>query len=534
MHFPGERDIIIEKVLGETGKTDRGKRIVKRMGKRGLLSLAAAGSMLGVIGCESVGGMDVNQAIVAMFDVKSSEGTMSLSWDVVAESTGDKDADRLMSVFGSGAVVVTEMLQEDDKTASMEGTIELSKGDIPFALYVDENTMLLDIEGAKKPFELDLAALGGVGELPVGGDALSDALSGEAGRKLVSELAKYALGHVPNPKDTKLGSTTETIDGASKTLTTISSTVDIEELLGLVKTAVAGIAEDEEGLKALIGTLYDALKPALEEMLEQDPDPMTKLILNNKSFVVDLVYAEIAPMLEELVVEMESAAELGGLLTPDSGATFELLLDGTKPAGVNVGFYLEPATDEADGFGSVRFDLESRWWNVNGDVKAKTYSGVTAPFPLDAKPRQRLDNVERDSLLYEILKKDLGLTRHSFELYMGENASVPDGVSPYIKGTGTTMVPVRYVSEQLDATVTWDGATSTITIEDAAEGIKIVMKIGSTTATVNGVAQTLPEAPEVIASTQSTFVPIGFITLALGGEKGWDPDWGIVTIEKEF
>jgi hypothetical protein len=92
------------------------------------------------------------------------------------------------------------------------------------------------------------------------------------------------------------------------------------------------------------------------------------------------------------------------------------------------------------------------------------------------------------------------------------------------------MVPVRYVSEQLDADVNWAGKTSTITIMDSAEGITIVMKIGSKTALVNGQEQVLPESPELVFG--STFVPIAFITKALGGTAVWNA--GVVTITKEF
>ena len=508
---------------------------MKRMGKRGLLSIAAASSMIGLIGCEAVGGVNVNEAVVSMLDVKSSEGTMTLAWDVALEKTGDAEADRLAALFGSGSIVVTEMLQEDRDTASMEGSIELAKGDIPFALYVDGETMLLDVEGVRKPFKFDSAALGGAdaGAL-LGGNALSDALSGEAGRQAMLELVKYTLGHVPNPKSAKVGATTATIDGASKSVTSVSANVGVDELLELVSTAAAGIAADEEGLKAFLGTLYDALKPALEEMAKESDEPLLKLALNNKALAVQYLQGQIVSMLDGLTAELEVGEALGDALTPESGFTFELLLDGAKPAGLDVGIFVEPATDAADGFGSMRLDIETRWWNVGGDVKAKAIAGESAPFPTDVKPRERLANVEADSLLYDILKNDLRINRHSFELYMGEDAGVPDGVSPYIKGAGTTMVPVRYVSEQLDATVNWDAATSTITIKDAVEGTTIVMTVGSKTATVNGASQSLPEAPEIVAATNSTFVPIGFITLALGGEKAWNPELGIVTIAKEF
>lgn len=52
-----------------------------------------------------------------------------------------------------------------------------------------------------------------------------------------------------------------------------------------------------------------------------------------------------------------------------------------------------------------------------------------------------------------------------------------------------TMLPVRFVAESLGATVGWDGATSTVTVTSDTAEIKIV--IGATSATVNGQTVTL-------------------------------------------
>src|SRR5690606_11119611 len=147
------------------------------------------------IGCDAVSGVDVNKTVASMVEMQSSESTMSLSWEVDASPSGDKQADRLMNLFGSGSIQIDEALQEDSSTQSMKGTIELSKGEIPFELYVSKEAMVLDIEGTKQPFILDLAALSGGMDagLPIGGDALTEALSGEAGMKAISQVVAYVL-----------------------------------------------------------------------------------------------------------------------------------------------------------------------------------------------------------------------------------------------------------------------------------------------------------------------------------------------------
>ena len=75
------------------------------------------------------------------------------------------------------------------------------------------------------------------------------------------------------------------------------------------------------------------------------------------------------------------------------------------------------------------------------------------------------------------------------KMTIGENVGYVNGeakeldAAPIIKGD-LTMLPVRFVAENLGATVKWDGEASTATLTTDAVEIKIT--IGSTEAYVNG------------------------------------------------
>ncbi len=75
-----------------------------------------------------------------------------------------------------------------------------------------------------------------------------------------------------------------------------------------------------------------------------------------------------------------------------------------------------------------------------------------------------------------------------------------------------TMIPVRAVSENFGAAVSWEAKTKTVSIQ--AEGKDIRLVIDSPTAYVNGVAVTLDVAPTI--SGDITFVPVRFVTESLG------------------
>ena len=82
---------------------------------------------------------------------------------------------------------------------------------------------------------------------------------------------------------------------------------------------------------------------------------------------------------------------------------------------------------------------------------------------------------------------------------------------------GRTMLPVRFVAENLGGTVGWDGATSSVTIK--GDGIDIAIKVGATTAQINGKTVTL-DAPAFIESSR-TYLPVRFVAENLGATVEW-------------
>ena len=83
---------------------------------------------------------------------------------------------------------------------------------------------------------------------------------------------------------------------------------------------------------------------------------------------------------------------------------------------------------------------------------------------------------------------------------------------------GNTMLPVRFVAENLGGTVGWDGATSSITIK--GDGVDISMKVGAKTASINGKTVTLNIAPFIEGG--STYLPVRVVAEAMGAQVAWD------------
>lgn len=91
---------------------------------------------------------------------------------------------------------------------------------------------------------------------------------------------------------------------------------------------------------------------------------------------------------------------------------------------------------------------------------------------------------------------------------------------------GTTLVGYRNIMEKLGAEVTWNESDKTITT--VKDDTTIVLTIGSDTAYVNGTAQTLLKAPEIING--STMIPVRFISEQLGMTVKWDQSTKLIEI----
>ena len=124
----------------------------------------------------------------------------------------------------------------------------------------------------------------------------------------------------------------------------------------------------------------------------------------------------------------------------------------------------------------------------------------------------------KNSIVLTIGKKEANV--------FGETKS--NDVAPIIRND-RTMLPARFVAENLGATVEWDNDTRTVTI--TKDDIKIVITIDSQTAFVNGAAIIL-DSPAFIENDR-TYTPLRFIAEKLGAEVDWNGDTQTVYINSK-
>ena len=89
-----------------------------------------------------------------------------------------------------------------------------------------------------------------------------------------------------------------------------------------------------------------------------------------------------------------------------------------------------------------------------------------------------------------------------------------------------TLVPMRFLFEQMRADVDWEGETQTATVEKGND--KIAFSINNTAAKVNNTIKTMDVPARLINS--KTMIPLRFLSEELGYTVEWDQDTKTVTI----
>ncbi len=120
-----------------------------------------------------------------------------------------------------------------------------------------------------------------------------------------------------------------------------------------------------------------------------------------------------------------------------------------------------------------------------------------------------------------------------FTLSIGQNTASVFGVvkendvQPIIRND-RTMLPARFVAENLGAAVLWDAVNRVVTIQ--GEVVEIKLTIDSAVATVNGVEELL-DSPAFIENDR-TYTPVRFIAEKLGSTVEWDAATQTVIMSK--
>lgn len=127
-------------------------------------------------------------------------------------------------------------------------------------------------------------------------------------------------------------------------------------------------------------------------------------------------------------------------------------------------------------------------------------------------------------ILSMLLVPAMAQAEEPIRLFVG-TTEVKTEVAPVLEG-GTTLVPLRALTEALGYTLTWEASTQTITLTKA--DLTIVLVIDQKTALVNGKTVELLMPPTI--RDNRTLIPARFVAEQMGATVTWDSVNRVVNI----
>ncbi|MDP4181039.1 MAG: copper amine oxidase N-terminal domain-containing protein [Bacillota bacterium] len=186
---------------------------------------------------------------------------------------------------------------------------------------------------------------------------------------------------------------------------------------------------------------------------------------------------------------------------------------------------------------NIKMDVKG---NVHKDIKKddikisvtdKTYSSNASVINLDEKAiKEQIKKSEKDlenmkKLLNKLQTLKRKVNKNKTMIFINGEELETDS-SPVII-SGRTLVPLRAISNGLNANVTWDSATQTVTVTKSvygdtygAKNTIVTIKLGSDTIKVDGTNVKIEVPARIIGSR--TFVPIRFIGEIFKMKFDWD------------
>lgn len=493
--------------------------------------------MVVLTGCQAVGGVDIDKAMANSTSMKSGESKQSMHINIEPDTQlATSEALEMIKRINSISLNIDHAKMKDNKTASIKGSLSIEGTKLPFHLSMDKSGMIIDVDGAQKPLYISLDELGEAETLlPINRGEMEQKL-----QELSPKVLSFAMKHLSNPKNISVTPVQEAVNGETLSLSKLHIEISGEELLAMVKPFLTSISKDEQGLKQLISDLYDVLYPVYETfsgMESIEDDQLADAVPSTKEEAVTEMYSMIKEGLDSILVDYDQ--ELNTLLTdtpelktvfgPETKLKMDFFLDNKLDIRKqNMSLKVAVPASEDLPVRAVTISADSELWNVGGAVTVDAVNashGVLEMVEGEVTPGQVLRNFDSNSVVYQLLKNEMKITNKSVFLYPD------DDTYGAVTIKNTTFVPLRYLSEQLDAEVKWTKGSKQIVVIDDITGDEIVLTVGSPKATIAGQEVMMVESAYV-GKNGKTYVPLRFMAESLGATVEKEQDTGWIFIDR--
>ncbi|SFA95511.1 Copper amine oxidase N-terminal domain-containing protein [Cohnella sp. OV330] len=467
-----------------------------KMKSRGLGMALVALLIIVLVGCQAVGGVNLNEMLTKQLDVRSSAGSGSLevqlNWDEEAIAAEDEETQRLIKLFSRIKLQLDQVRSDEKGNMNASGSLSLNDRTIPFALQIDPTTAVLTVEGAKRPLVLDAAelqagAIPGEDLFPGIGDMTSQ-VAEQAVRDAVKQVASFVVGHLPNPPKIQAEAVQVPINGTPTDLMKVHAELNGKELGELIPVFLDSVLSDGQGVKSLIeklaawvSDLPQDLKDAIG-IVPEDTDWTPEELTDAAQTVMDGV-KELRDEYEEASSEEDWQQAFNEALTFKGDFYADKSLH-VRKSDVEIALDASLFGEEDIPLKSLVIRTSQEAWNINedqglGEVKVPA-NAMDVEELAAMKPRKLLGQLSANSAVYGLLKNDLQIDDQSFTL------SSEWGVPFASDDDGNLYLPVKETMREFGNPIAFDAARKQIRFYDEPTIQEFVLTLGSDQALVNG------------------------------------------------
>lgn len=377
----------------------------------------------------------------------------------------------------------------------------------------------------------------------------------EQARSAYENMTVYFVQNTPLPQTSSVDEAVIEINGKQERLKRLRVQADGSGLAEMLFGLFQSLSKEEKALREIAAALYDISTASslarLERLRETDPDSAEvaslQSYLGDHEVMVNTLYQQLKSIIDESLASANTENSTSGnepSILERAELAFELYYQGSNGRAASMQFYLPLPSSNDSPIKGVLLTYAMNRWNMNQEIPLKTVNiskGKLDYYQKDgsyafATPYELLAFFDPKSDAYKLLEAlnvdgvDVDFPVSTQSMKEGEKPGTT-GSRAYVEN-GVTMVPLRFVSEQLFADVTWNGEKKQIIIVDPSKDITILLTLGSKTAIVNGKSVLMQIAP-MVSPSGKTYVPIRFIAEALGAEVKWDGEARRVGVKRK-
>lgn len=391
---------------------------------------------------------------------------------------------------------------QDKSTISMNGSVILQKGSIPFQLYITEKEAIIWLDHASKPIRI----------LNDSTDRFDQGLY----QGIQEKVIPYLVRNLPNPNHISVEDKEEVIHGEAVNGHKIHAEIYGNEIPDLVLSFVDHFLKDKEAIEQIVKIINDS-------STGQDKKTVTAQEIEDG-----------LQQVKEMFAKNKSTLQEEGIFGKQNSIKMDILLDDHLTERKSTIDFVFAGLKETEGLQNIGIHAENESWNMNQPVQAEKIN-ATQYLTEETTPKEFLSTLDKkQSVLYDVLMNDFHMMRKEIQFVIGDDTAIVNGEptpleqAPYIK-KGSTLVLIRFAAEGLEAKVAWNSKTRQVVIQD--DQTKIVLKAGDKTAYVNG-KRTVLSVPAEIKQGR-VFVPVRFVSESLKANVAWDAKTKTITTQRE-